>query len=129
MLLLIIVTILTILSYIIYEKHKTCFIVGLITSLVGWFFAALGVIPLLIIHFTALSPKQYREEIETQLDNINYRIHYYEITGELPDDLTILIDSYNDMISTGKKYQHSIWVGGIFPDIYDEYEYIEFKIQ
>ena len=77
MLLLIIVTILTILSYIIYEKHKTCFIVGLITSLVGWFFAALGVIPLLIIHFTALSPKQYREEIETQLDNINYRIHYY----------------------------------------------------
>ena len=41
MLLLIIATILTILSYIIYEKHKTCFIVGLITSLVGWFFAAL----------------------------------------------------------------------------------------
>ena len=128
MLLLIIATILTILSYIIYEKHKTCFIVGLITSLVGWFVAALGVIPLLIMHFTALSP-QYREEIETQLDNVNYRIHYYEITGELPDDLTILIDSYNDMISTGKKYQYSIWVGGIFPDIYDEYEYIEFKVQ
>lgn len=65
MLLLIIATILTILSYIIYEKYKKYYIVGLIASLVGWFIAALGVIPLLILHFMALSPKQYREEIET----------------------------------------------------------------
>ena len=129
MLLLIIATILTILSYIIYEKYKKYYIVGLITRLVGGFIAALVTIPLLIIHFIALSPKLYREEIETQLGNINYRLYYYEATGELPNDLTTLIDSYNTMISYGKKYQHSIWIGGSIPDIYDEYEYIEFKVQ
>ncbi len=56
-------------------------------------------------------------------------IDYYKNTGILNPGLVDKIEDYNTRLFDNKRKQRNIFVGYMTPNIYDEYEYIEFKVQ
>lgn len=56
-------------------------------------------------------------------------INYYKNTGVLNPGLVDKIEDYNTRLFDNKRKQRNIFVGYMIPNIYDEYEYIEFKVQ
>ena len=56
-------------------------------------------------------------------------INYYKNTGVLNPGLVDKIEDYNTRLFDNKRKQRNIFVGYMTPNIYDEYEYIEFKVQ
>lgn len=56
-------------------------------------------------------------------------INYYKNTGVLNPGLVDKIEDYNTRLFNNKRKQRNILIGYMTPNIYDEYEYIEFKVQ
>lgn len=68
-------------------------------------------------------------KLQSLSNSINTQINYYKNTGILPENLMWDIEKYNENVNYGKLYQKNIWVGAFTPNIYDEFELIEFKIK
>ncbi len=56
-------------------------------------------------------------------------INHYKNTGVLNPGLVDKIEDYNTRLFNNKRKQRNIFIGYMIPNIYDEYEYIEFKVQ
>jgi hypothetical protein len=56
-------------------------------------------------------------------------INYYKNTGVLNPGLVDKIEDYNTRLFDNKRKQRNIFIEYMTPTIYDEYEYIEFKVQ
>lgn len=68
-------------------------------------------------------------KLQNLSNSINTQINYYKNTGILPENLMWDIEEYNEDVNYGKLYQNNIWVGAFTPNIYGEFELIEFKIK
>ncbi len=70
-----------------------------------------------------------RYELQNLSNSINTQINYYKNTGILPENLLWDIKEYNEDVNYGKLHQKNIWVGAFIPNIYDDFELIEFEIK
>lgn len=77
--------------------------------------------------------KSYKNDEKYRLEllheSIVTQINYYKNTGILPENLMWDIAEYNEDVNYGKSIQKNIWIGAFTPNIYDEFELIEFKIK
>lgn len=64
--------------------------------------------------------EQWRLSLYYQLENDLYDNDNDLGKKELYDQIT----QYNSRVATGKAMQHDLWVGALFPDIYDAFELI-----
>ena len=69
-----------------------------------------------------------RYELQNLSNSINTQINYYKNTGILPENLLHDIESYNLDVNYGKLHQKNIWIGAFIPNIYGDFELIEFEI-
>lgn len=70
-----------------------------------------------------------RYELQNLSNSINTQINYYKNTGILPENLLWDIEEYNENVNYGKLYQKNIWVGAFTPNIYNDFELINFEIK
>lgn len=83
-----------------------------------------------LISNNSKSHKNYEKyRLELLHESIVTQINYYKNTGILPENLMWDIAEYNEDVNYGKSIQKNIWVGAFTPNIYDEFELIEFKIK
>ena len=70
----------------------------------------------------ALNQQRY-ESLTYQLEN-----NLYDNDNDLgKKELYDQIQTWNEDLAEGKAMQHDIWVGAFYPNIYDEFDFIELK--
>lgn len=70
----------------------------------------------------ALNQQRY-ESLTYQLEN-----NLYDNDNDLgKKELYDQIQAWNEDLAEGKAMQHDIWVGAFYPNIFDEFEFIELK--
>lgn len=87
----------------------------LVFCLIGW-----GV--------TSLDADVRRENMETQYQSILYQIENEECWDDFEGKHKLYneIIGWNNRLASGKKNQRNLWTGFTIPDIYDDFEFIEF---
>lgn len=69
------------------------------------------------------SNRQRYESLTYQLEN-----NLYDNDNDLgKKDLYDQIQAWNEDLAEGKAMQYDIWVGAFYPNIYDEFDFIELK--
>ena len=70
-----------------------------------------------------------KHKLQNLSNSINTQINYYKNTGILPENLMWDIEKYNENVNYGKSIQKNIGIGVFIPNIYDDFELIEFEIK
>ena len=101
-----------------------------VSGMLGWILVGI----LAIIGFIAIcknigiegkiaSCQQRYESLTYQLEN-----NLYDNDNDLgKKELYDQIQAWNEDLAEGKAMQHDVWVGAFYPNIYDEFDFIELK--
>lgn len=99
-----------------------------VLSILGCLFAAVFVVSATIAIATNIFAKGEIESNKQRYNSLVYQLEndIYENDNDLgKKELYDQIQDWNEDLARGKALQHDIWVGAFYPDIYDEFNFIE----
>lgn len=99
--------------------------IGVIGTLI---FGAATVIMLIVIIGNAVSVKGYVAACEQRYEILTYQLEndLYDNDNDLgKKELYNEIQAWNEDLAKGKALQHDFWIGIFYPNVYDQFDFIE----
>lgn len=103
-------------------------------SVCGYFFIGFGIINLLTSGFIAISAygnaDAEKAELQETYKTLIYKIEsgiYQDESGFLDKEIIDEIQIWNKSLVYNQKKTHNIWTGNFLPDIYDDFETIDYN--
>ena len=100
----------------------------------GGFMATVGLgltlfIMLLVMLFNYIPAETQLEAIQERHDALVFKLEHEEIRDEfglINNDILTSIRLWNEDVRKGKKLQDNFWIGIFIPDLYDEFDCIDY---
>lgn len=114
-----------------YESHYTVSTLEILGMIFTWTSVAALIFSLIIIVGYKINSNAVKQKYEQRYTGIMYKIEsgIYEDDFKINDkDLVTEISEWNQDIVYYKSMQRNIWVGVFIPNIYDEFETIDYGL-
>lgn len=119
-----------VLAYFLLDRYESGVAFGFISTILS---AVLGIVAIIMIIQMAIANSGVQGKIaanQQRYDSLVYQLenNMYDNDNELgKKELYNQIQSWNEDLAKGKALQYDIWIGVFWPDMYDQFEYIELK--
>lgn len=119
-----------VLAYFLLDRYESGVVFGFISTILS---VVLGIVAIIMIIQMAIANSGVQGQIaanQQRYDSLVYQLenNMYDNDNELgKKELYNQIQSWNEDLAKGKALQYDIWIGVFWPDMYDQFEYIELK--
>lgn len=104
--------------------------ISFVSELLGWVLVGILAIMGIIVIYNNIGIEGKIASCHQRYESLTYQLenNLYDNDNDLgKKELYDQIQAWNEDLAEGKAMQHDIWVGAFYPNIYDEFDFIELE--
>lgn len=107
-----------------YEHSDYDFIPAFISTIAS--LAATVMVVILIVQYTGVDAYIDSNNVRYEMLKTQYENHFYDNDNDVgKQELVSKIQEWNEDLAYNKRIQRDLWLGIFYPNIYDQFDYIE----